>query len=163
LTIRRPCPSFQEFQLGASTPEFSPYHYLCDLDEKKSGDVNDAPPMFQKDIDVLYEMTESLWSLDLSSSMQKKLAIGLYNTHFASLINPHDATPIIRNDFLFLFYAMVKNDIVFDHLSPITRDCLKAAFRSLRGNKILSGPPALKTYIHESYLLDFLNSNYIRI
>jgi len=116
-----------------------------------------------KDIDVLREMTESLWALNLSPAIQKNIAIGLYNTHFASLSDPHDVTPVIRNDFLFLFYAIVKNNIAFNSFSPTTRNCLKAASRSLLGNTIETKMLASKTYIHASYLLDFLNSNNIRI
>jgi hypothetical protein len=161
--VRRSCPGFQEFQTGAVSPEFLPYHFLCDCSKNKRARLRNEPRAFVKDIDVLREMTDCLWALNLTPSEHKNLAIGLYNTHFASLFNPNDATPVIRNDFLFLFYALVRNDITFGSFTPSTRRCLRVAVTSLEGKNPGTKMPESNTYMHGSYLFDFLSNNNIRI
>jgi hypothetical protein len=163
ISVLRSCSSFQEFQTGKASPEFLPYHFLCDFISNKRDTIRNEPRAFLRDISVLKELTNCLWALNIAPSIRKKLAIGLYNTHFASLFDPHDVTLVIRNDFLFLFYALVKNKVDFDSFTPLTRRCLKAAVKSLEGKHSNLKPPESKTYFNDSYILDFLNCNNVRI
>lgn len=163
ISIYRSCPSFLEFQTGKVSPEFLPYHFLCDCTPTKRVKVRNERRIFLRDISVLKELADGLWTLNIASSVRKKLAIGLYNTHFASLFDPHDATPVIRNDFLFLFYALVKNNVDFDSFTPLTRRCLTAAVKSLEGKHSNVKTCKPKKYFRDSYILDFLSGNNIRI
>lgn len=95
---------FQEFIYGKASEEFYPHQFLCSFDINKEIEINERKIPYQKEIAILQEFARLVLSeIDLFD--KKKIAIGLFNTHFAFL-NPNGGpeNAIIE---IFLFFANI--------------------------------------------------------
>ena len=161
LRIIKTCSSFQEFQTGILSEEFAPHHLMCEFGTETTIHKEIRP--YSKDMQILNEMVDYIWSLRLPLTELKRIAIGLYNTHFSHQYSMQDVRPIILSDFLFLYYVLRSKDADTGAFSSLTRKCLQKAKKSLQGKNTPSTIRKGGAFLNESFLTNYLDNNNIRI
>jgi hypothetical protein len=108
---------FSEFQTGIAGEEFYPHQLLCVTAPDKEKPTYDIAGPFEDEIKILYILSNMvLGNPSLSDEGRKRLAIGLYNTHFANLKPGFQVRETLVEDFLFLASALLHNE----YLSGLT-------------------------------------------
>jgi hypothetical protein len=101
---------FRVWLTGASSQEFSPHHILCGFGEAAAAAIIEPKRPQAADFAVLASVAQSV--LDSATSEQRrKLAIGLFNTHFSALRGDETAKSAVVDDFLFLIHAALRLEI----------------------------------------------------
>jgi len=153
-------PSFERAE-GTETPEFSAHHLHCRLSKVPSEAARyQQAATGQKaalpiDLQIIQQFGQDLMD-SCSRETAKKMAIGLFNTHFAAL-QSGGYERCLTEDCLFLLYAYLVRG-----LSPRTE--LQALVLDM-SHKALKGeprPPATK-HAEESSIIRFLAENRIRL
>jgi hypothetical protein len=90
--------------------------------------------------------------------VRRKIAIGLFNTHFSALHGSEPAEAALREDFLFLMHATLRLEIATTAIPKIAEDYVRAAHAA-----IADAPRGLSpAVIARSPLAAFLDANTIR-
>jgi hypothetical protein len=116
--ITRQDRDFQHFLLGAATEEFCPHQFLCSLRPEDEVEIIEPAVPYAKEVDVLREIAHDLLALPMSPPQRKKLAVGLFNTHFAFIRDGVQAHDSVIELCLFLLYALLDNGVDEEGLSP---------------------------------------------
>lgn len=152
---------FQEFQNKIKNKEFYPYQFLCSLKQDDEISIRELEDPFTKEILILKEIAKIIFfKLGLSYNEKKKIAIGLYNTHFSYLTN--DAISVVVEDFLFLMYVLFQKEYELSKIkvTTIVKKYMDLCFLSM-WDKI-----GKEKYFHDlgkNYITNFLIENRIRI
>ncbi|MBV8567657.1 MAG: class I SAM-dependent methyltransferase [Methylobacteriaceae bacterium] len=111
----RQCPDFRDWMTGRTSEEFAPHHLVCGFQGSGLDNVSEPERPQAGDFAVLGAMADTVMAR-ANSEARRKLAVGLFNTHFSAL-SPGEAGDAVIEDFLFLMHAALRLEI-----SPSTFD-----------------------------------------
>jgi hypothetical protein len=136
---------FQHFLLGKTPEDFNPHQFLCGLQAKDQVEIIEPPVSYAAEVDLLREIATDLLALPLSHGEKKRIAIGLFNTHFAFMRDGVHARDSLIEICLFLLYALLHHEVADRDLGvrsvryfDLFRAALEGAARSERLH-LLSG------------------------
>ncbi|MCX6313028.1 MAG: hypothetical protein NT084_15515, partial [Bacteroidetes bacterium] len=106
--VKRQDIDFFEFINKVVNEEFYPIQFLCGL--KSSGEVivKDRVQIFEKEMKLLFLLAKDIFSAYSDEEESRKIAIGLFNTHFASLKNGYIIRETLIEIFLFFMRLLVQ-------------------------------------------------------
>ena len=150
-------PSFERAE-GTETPEFCAHHLHCRLTKvpfEAAQAANGQKAALPIDLQIIQQFGQDLMD-SCSRETAKKMAIGLFNTHFAAL-QSGSYERCLMEDWLFLLYAYLVHG-----LSPRTE--LQALVLDLSNNALKGAPqPPATKHAGESSIIHFLAENRIRL
>jgi hypothetical protein len=136
---------FQHFLLGKAPDDFNPHQFLCGLRPEAQVEVIEPSVAYAAEVDVLREIVGDLLALPLSRAEKKRIAIGLFNTHFAFIRGGVHARDSVIELCLFVLYALLHHEVTISDLGTrsgqyfdVFRAALAGAQRSER-LRLLSG------------------------
>jgi Methyltransferase domain len=118
--ITRQDRDFQHFLVGRTSEDFCPHQFLCSLRPEDEVEVAEPPVPYAKETGVLKAIADDVLAPCLSSSQKRKVAVGLFNTHFAFLRDGGVAQGSVIELGLFLLYTLLQRDVDVERLNPIS-------------------------------------------
>lgn len=109
---------FQQFLHGKVAEEFYPHQFLCSLQARDEVEITEPTVPYAKEVEVLGEIAQEVFSLPLTPTVKTNIAIGLFNTHFAFLREGVYAYDSVIEIFLFLLYVLLQSEVSSTELSP---------------------------------------------
>lgn len=137
--------------------EFSPHIALCQFAGSSVAPNPEVPRTNSADTAMLAVLARAIMPA-AGPETQRKMAIGLFNTHFSSLNGAEPAQTALREDFLFLMHAALRLDIAAAAIPNEARDYYRAALAAA-ADLPRSLSPSL---VARSPLAAFLESNTVR-
>ena len=159
--IKRRDEDFQQFLHGTTTEDFYPHQFLCGLREIKS-EISEPSVPYATEVEALRAIAQAVFSLRLTSSEKKNIAIGLYNTHFAFMKEGVYAYDSIIEILLFLLYILLQSDARASQLSPDVAPYYMLFRAALAGEDRRYKLGLIREAIPENKLIDYLVNNNIR-
>jgi hypothetical protein len=101
---------FREWLTGVSSQEFSPHHLLCGFGKRFDATIIEPKRPQAADYTILASVAKSILAV-AAADQRRKLAIGLFNTHFSALRIDETAKSAVIDDFLFFIHAALRLDI----------------------------------------------------
>lgn len=148
--------SFAEFQGASTSEEFRPHHLVCRLSAHRPAELREAPRPYSKDLAVLWVLADAVYE-PASADAHRRIALGLFNTHFSSLGADGAAGPVLTEDFLFLFHLLMRRGVAPGDLKEPAASLYALAVKSM------SDEPRGLVSSSGSFLEGYLVSNRIRI
>ncbi|NOU66739.1 methyltransferase domain-containing protein [Paenibacillus sp. LMG 31461] len=99
---------FYEYLTGVYNEEFYPYQYLCKVNPPNKIETIENSNSYVQEINLLYQLADQVFSYSYSESERKKIAIGLFNTHFAYLDDNKSINKCIIELFLYLMQIVFR-------------------------------------------------------
>jgi hypothetical protein len=137
--------------------EFAPYVTLCSFQGKANSAPATASHLSDTDITVLAAVGQTVMTA-ASIDQRRKIAIGLFNTHFSALHGQQPADRAIRENFLFLMHAALRLNIPAEAFPPIAQNYVRAAHAAMTDSPRGLSPALLAS----SPLAVFLEANTTR-
>ncbi|MBV9246963.1 MAG: hypothetical protein JO366_19360 [Methylobacteriaceae bacterium] len=106
----RQCPDFRDWVTGCRSEEFSPHHLVCGFQGSGLENIGEPERPQAGDFAVLGAMADTVMAR-ANSEARRKLAVGLFNTHFSALSPEGGAGGSVIEDFLFLMHAALRLEI----------------------------------------------------
>jgi hypothetical protein len=157
LVLRRNLTDFRGWLDTNALREFAPHVALYGFAGKPANPSNDAVGEGAEDAQVLAEMADAVRK-EAIPEQRRKIAIGLFNTHFAALTGSEPAMSATIEDFLFLMHAALRLEVPATALPPAARAYYEAALAATTDTP-RGLAPALAA---RSPLAAFLNANTVR-
>jgi hypothetical protein len=151
-------PDFGGWQNRAALDEFAPHVMLCGFSGEANSPIAPTPHLGSLDMSVLATIGQTVMAA-ASIELRRKIAIGLFNTHFSALHGERLDERAVREDFLFLMHAVLRLDIPAATFPTIARDYVRAAHAATIDDP-RGFPPTLLAH---SPLAAFLDTNPIRL
>jgi hypothetical protein len=155
-----PKQQFTDFsQWGSGKPnfEFSPHHILCGLSETAAYRFKEPERPDAADFKIISELAHHVFR-HASVEHKRKLAIGLFNTHFSALTTGNAVEFAVREDFLFLIHAMMRLEIASANLPSPAKIFFDAAMAAMTDQA--------RTFSQKDFggssLANYLQSNTVR-
>lgn len=138
-------------------PEFAPLHIVCRPGQARG--IEDRPVEISMDTMIISSMIDALLGAGSTTPAERRrLTIGLLNTHFSTF--PHSKIEgIVRNDFLFLLYALQVHGTPLSVLPRVAARACEAALRKLRFGRL----PRLGAGLELSLIGRFLTQDSFRL
>lgn len=138
-------------------PEFAPLHIVCRPGQARG--IEDRPVEISMDTMIISSMIHALLGAGSTTPAERRrLTIGLLNTHFSTF--PHSKIEgIVRNDFLFLLYALQVHGTPLSVLPRVAATACEAALRKLRLGRL----PRLGAGLELSLIGRFLTQDSFRL
>lgn len=134
--VVRQVEDFDTFHSNRHSEEFRPHHMLCSLNPTYQCEIIEPPDLFQIERAVLSDMVNILWDMTKSKKNGRNVAIGLYNTYFASLRYGGTASTAIIEIFIFLYRSIRFLNIPDSELSSLIYTYVILADASREGKAI---------------------------
>lgn len=146
---------FYEFTQGAKNQEFYPYQFLCGRHDHRQIDVANNVRPYDQELADLTKIADDVFKIHSDGDTHKKIAIGLFNTHFSSLKKSlvHESLVEI---FLYFMRILVQAGGASNRtLSPLSQRYCRLTMQSVSGDKIEEDVSNL--------FVDYLRSNRLRL
>jgi|GEM_PF-1565217 len=154
---------FQFFLHGRETEDFCPHQFLCSLQSADEVEISEPVVPYAREVKVLREIARTLFSLRLSNSERKHLAVGLFNTHFAFLTEGGGARDSVIELFLFLMNVLLQKEGQLSNLSaPVIHYC-ELVRAALAGEKRSNKLSLMSKEIDDNLLTEYLLNHNVRI
>lgn len=164
---------FFYFQNGFRNQEFTPHQFLCALNQEnfdqhtatfktEPGSDHDSKPL-QHDLQLLQIFATAIFdNRKLSKTLQTKIAIGLFNSHF-SINAGNNIEEVLIEDFLFLAHIIISYQIPIE--DPFAQVVLLLLHNNLNGNFDNTDSSMLNEFstTTPSIICDFLRTQTCRI
>lgn len=154
---------FQFFLHGKETEDFCPHQFLCSLQSADEVAIREPVIPYAREVKVLREIAQAVFSLKLTDSERKYLAVGLFNTHFAFLKEGAEARDAVIEVFLFLMNILLQKAGEPSNLSGRVLqycDLLRAALAGEERSKKLS---LVSKETDDNLLTEYLLEHNVRI
>ncbi len=136
LLPQRQCRSFADWLGTKPSVEFAPHHLLCGFRGERLRSLKEKRRPGAADFPILASLAEAVIAA-ASPGQKRKLALGLFNTHFSALRERTGASAAVVEDFLFLMHAALRLGLVsaqipadarlfYEASEAATRDALRA-------------------------------------
>jgi len=155
--IRQQCRSFSEFGGAKQDGEFSPHHFLCGLGSGQPVSLREPDRPDAADFPILTALAEQVFAA-ADKDQKRKLAIGLCNTHFATLHANPAASACVIEDYTFLANAGFRLGVMDDRLPASLAPYADATRAAMEGRS--RGLP--DSVLEKSPLARFLDKNTVR-
>lgn len=156
--VQRQPPDFRDWLSQISSQEFSPHHLLCGSEGSRLEHLIEPQRSDAYDLLVIADMARAV--IDRASLRQRrKIAVGLFNSHFCALSPDGRAELAVREDFLYLLHAAVRLEMSKADFDNRTGDYYVAALAAIADtprNELLQ-------HSRQSPLARFLVNNTVRI
>ncbi len=148
---------FSQWTSGKPNFEFSPHHILCEFYELAPYHFNEPQRPDAADFKIISDLAQHVFQ-HASVKHQRKMAIGLFNTHFSALAAGNAVEFAIREDFLFLIHAMMRLEIASASLPATAKIFFDAAMAAMTDQ----ARPFSQMDIARSSLANYLQLNTVR-
>jgi hypothetical protein len=111
---------FPHFLVGRTSEEFCPHQFLCSLRPQDEVEVAEPPVPYAKEISVLRALADDVLAPGLPDRQKQKIAVGLFNTHFAFLGEGGVARDSVIELGLFALYTLLARDVDVERLNPVS-------------------------------------------
>ena len=155
--VLRQIRDFREWITGTLSFEFSPHHLLCGFRGTGLKHLVETDRSASLDIDVIGSLAQTVMA-QVAPEQARKLAIGLFNTHFSELPSDGSVDSTLVQDFLYLIHASLRLDLPARSL-PATAALYHAAATAA----MVDAPRGLsREQVNASRLARFLATNTVR-
>jgi hypothetical protein len=149
---------FNEFIYGKASEEFYAHQFLCSFYKENEIEINDRKMPYQKEITILKEFAGLVFS-EITLIDKKKIAIGLFNTHFAYLKQDGDAKEAIIEIFIFMANILLMEKALRNRKYSLGIE----TYLALKIDSAAGLPREhYKAIIGDNYFTDYLCQNRIR-
>jgi hypothetical protein len=154
---RRWCTDFGGWLWPETLDEFAPHVAICGFTDDPVKPAASMSRPGSADTAVLTAVAQTVMTA-AGPDIRRKIAIGLFNTHFSAFRGPKPAETALNEDFLYLMHAVLRLEIAAAAFQPNARDYVHAALAAITDAPRGLSPAA----IAHSPLAAFLEVNTIR-
>lgn len=161
--IKRRDEDFQQFLRGDIREDFYPHQFLCSLNVLEEVEVSEPHVPYATEVEVLREIArEVFFKLKLTPIEKRKIAVGLFNTHFAFLKNGLNAYHSLIEIFLFMMYIILQSEVKSSGLEPSVVPYYALFHAALLGEDYSYRVGLIPEETQSNKLIDYLLNNNLR-